>query len=364
MTSRFFAVIGAGSGGLAMAGHLALLGHGVALYNRSAERISEIEERGGVSLRGVVEGLGRIELASSNIAEVVSQADVIMIVVPAFAHRDVAELCAPHLRDGQAVLLTPGRTGGAIEFRRVLERAGTREKVQVAEAQTILHTCRVGSVPAEVTIFSVKQQVPVAALPARDTDDVLARIRETFSQFTRAESVLSTSLGNVGAILHPAPTLLNVGWIETMRTQFLHYYEGITPSVARLLEQMDSERLAIASAIGVSVPSVTEWLESVYGARGGSLFDTIQATDAYREVYAPQTIQHRYLYEDVPTGLVPMASLGDVVGVDTPRMDLVIELACGICGVDFWARGRTVEALGLSGLDAEGLRRFVGIRSP
>ena len=105
MSKRSFAVVGAGAGGLAMAGHLALEGHRVALFNRTAERISEIEERGGVLLRGVVEGVGRIEAVSSDIAQVIPGADMIIVVVPAFAHRDVARLCAPHLTDGQTVLL-------------------------------------------------------------------------------------------------------------------------------------------------------------------------------------------------------------------------------------------------------------------
>ena len=359
MTAARFAIIGAGAGGLAMAGQLALLGCDVALFNRTAERISAVEKRGGVTLTGAVEGTGRIGIASSDIREVVVEADVIVVIVPAFAHRDVARICGPHLRDGQTVLLMPGRTGGAIEFARILEELEIRVDVRIAETQTILHTCRASSHEAEVTVFSVKQHVPVASLPASEKDAVLELVRPILPQFTKAESVLATSMGNVGAILHPAPTLLNTGWIETMRTKFLHYYEGITPSVAGFLEQMDRERLEVANAMGVAVLSTKEWLEDVYRAHGATLYDTIQRTDAYQEIYAPQSIQHRYIYEDVPTGLVPMASFGDVMHVDTPCLDLVIDIASRICGVDFNAQGRTVETLGLASLDTEGLRRFV-----
>lgn len=359
MSKPRFAVIGAGPGGLAIAGHLALLGHRVTLFNRTAERITDIRQRGGVRLTGVVEGTGRIELVTSDIGQALESVKTVIVVVPAFAHGDVAKRCSPYLRAGQTILLMPGRTGGAIEFARVLETMGVDKTVTVAEAQTILHTCRPGTQEGEVVVFSTKQHIPVASLPASKTDAVLELIAPVFPQFTKAESVLETSMGNVGAILHPAPTLLNVGWIETLRTQFLHYYEGITQSVADFIEQLDQERLAVAHSMGAEVLSVKEWLAAVYGVQGMSLHDAIQQNNAYRDIYAPKTIQHRYVYEDVPTGLVPMASLGKALGVDTPCMDVIIKLASFVCGVDFQAQGRTANKLGVTGLDREGLRHFV-----
>jgi len=348
-----FAVIGAGAGGLAMAGHLALLGHEVRLFNRTAERILAIKSQGGVRLRGIVEGSGELTLVSSEIVPVLSNADVVVVAVPAYAHMEIATMCAPHLRGHQIVVLTPGRTGGALEFARTLQRAGGKEVV-IAETQTILHTCR-SVEEATVSILAVKRQVRTAALPAAHTSTVLEMLQPVFPEFVAANDVLETSLGNVGAILHPCPTLLNAGWIETLRTSFLHYYEGITPSIAAFLERLDRERLDVAQALGVSVPTVREWLFEVYGSEGKSLFDAIQATGAYRDIYAPQALVHRYIFEDVPTGLVPLASIGSAVGVNTPAVDLVINLASELCQVDFRRRGRTVDTLGLAGLGKEGL---------
>lgn len=90
-------------------------------------------------------------------------------------------------------------------------------------------------------------------------------------------------------------------------------------SVAGFLEKMDGERLAVARAVGTDVSSVKRWLTSAYvSSEGDTLYDAIQSNEAYREIYAPETIHHRYVYDDVPTGLVPMVSLGKLLGVDTP----------------------------------------------
>lgn len=51
---------------------------------------------------------------------------MILIVVPAFAHKELAEKMVPFLEDGQIIVLNPGRTGGALEFYNVLKSKGLK----------------------------------------------------------------------------------------------------------------------------------------------------------------------------------------------------------------------------------------------
>ena len=96
------------------------------LYNRTAERINEIALRGEIEIEHEdgTQRLGRMAVVTSDIAEVLDGADVTMVVLPASGHRDIACGCAPHLRDGQIVILNPGRTGGALEFHQILNQEG------------------------------------------------------------------------------------------------------------------------------------------------------------------------------------------------------------------------------------------------
>ena len=173
-TSRTYAVIGAGHGGKAMAAHLALLGCQVTLYNRTAERVAAIKARGGIDLENAdgPRGFGRIACVTSDMAEALADADLVMVVVPSSAHADIAKAAAPHLRDGQIVVLHPGRTLGAIEFDKVLRDHGCRADVTVAEAETFIYASRSDG-PAQARIFRIKEAVPVAALPATRTPRVL-----------------------------------------------------------------------------------------------------------------------------------------------------------------------------------------------
>ena len=156
-----------------------------------------------------------------------------MVVVPSSAHADIARECAPHLRDGQIVVLHPGRTLGAIEFKKVLCDHGCKADVTIAEAETFIYASRSDG-PAQARIFRIKEAVPLAALPATRTAQVLEALAPAYPQFIDGVSVLHTGLNNMGAIFHPALTMLNAGRIESTHGDFEFYIEGVTPSTARV----------------------------------------------------------------------------------------------------------------------------------
>lgn len=353
-------VVGAGNGGLAMAAHLALKGLPVFLYSRNEEKVAPIRKAGGIYLHGAMEGFGRIELASTDLEECVQNADVIMVTTPACAHAQVATALAPFV-DGHIVVLNPGRTGGALEVHHIFQQMGAR--ATVAEAQTFIYASRAES-PTSARIFEIKRVVPVAAFPAVKTHAVMRQLQRVYSQFVPAHNVLETSFSNIGAVFHPTPLILNACKVDT-GVCFDYYHEGVTPSVAELMERVDAERVAVAAALGLRVLTAREWLYEAYGARGGNLYEAIQNNGAYTGIKAPTTLDHRYIYEDVPTGLVPIASFGRVAGVPTPYTESLIQMACGLHGTDYRKVGRTVERLGLAGMRPGEIYEYVitGVRT-
>lgn len=364
-----FAVLGAGNAGLALAAYLSLRGFEARLHNRGAARLHAVRSEGGVwlewpSARGgsarATRAFASLAVATTSLAEAIGEAEVILVATPATAHRDLAAGLAPHLRDGQAVVLNPGRTGGALEFRQVLDHEGCTADVVVAEAETLVFACRADA-SARATIFGAKRRVRLAALPARRTVELLHRLRPAFPQFGPAQHVLATGFANIGAVFHPAPLLLNLGRVEAGHA-FEYYHGAVTPSVARVMEAVDAERLAVARAWGVRVPSAVDWLADTYGTPrpvDGGLHAAILATPAYAGIQSPATPDCRYLTEDVPAGLVPLSELGRAAGVATPHMDALVELASTVQGVDLRSSGRRLDRLGIAGRPVWAVRHFV-----
>jgi opine dehydrogenase len=343
-----------------MAAHLALLGCRVTLYNRTPERVAAIKARGGIDLENAdgPRGFGRLACVTSDIQEALSQADLIMVVVPSSAHADIARAAAPYLRDGQIIVLHPGRTFGAIEFNKVLCDQKCAADVTVSEAETFIYASRSDG-PAQARIFRIKEAVPVAALPAKRTPLVLEALRPAYPQYIDGGSVLHTGLNNMGAIFHPALTLLNAGRIESTHGDYQFYIEGVTPSVARVLEVLDRERVTVAASLGIRGRTALEWLKLAYDAEGEDLNEAIHNQPGYYGIKAPSTLNHRYIFEDVPMSLVPIAALGQHFGVSVRGMDSIIRLACIIHRTDYWRRGRTLEKLGIDKLSVSELTQFV-----
>lgn len=351
-----FAVIGAGHGGLAMAGHLAIMGFEVNLYNRSEERLWGVKSTGGIRIESDfgLEGFGEIRIATTDMKEAIENVDIIMVVVPATAHRFIAEQMGPHLKDGQIIVLNPGRTFGVLEFKQVLNSMNIKTDVILAETQTFIYASRAIG-PGQAKIFRIKNSIPVASIRAHLIPEVLKKLRIAYPQFVPGDNIFKTSFDNIGAVFHPTLCILNAGWIEDV-SDFQFYVQGVTPSVAKVLEEVDSERVKVAEALGIRSLTAREWLYLAYSASGDTLYDAMMANPGYRGILAPKRLNMRYLTEDVPTSLVPIASVGKKLGVETPTINSLIHLASLLNQTDYWEIGRTVERLNIADLSLRELR--------
>ena len=262
-------VCGAGHQGLSMAAHLSLCGIDVSLWNRTEKNIHEVVSTGVIHCSGIVDGDALISKVSTNVKDVIS--DFIMVTTPSSAHKDIAREIAPYITPNTIIVLNPGRTFGAIDFAEELKRNGVKELPQIAETQTIVYTCR-KSGPNSTSIFALKNDVKIAAIHGTDIDLILARMPDCLKPyFSPVDSVALTSLSNIGMVLHCAPVMMNVGWIECEKVEFKYYYDGISRSVAHLLEKIDAERQAVAKAGGYEVESLKQWLERTYLVTGNDL---------------------------------------------------------------------------------------------
>ena len=357
MKKPAFAIIGAGNGGQSMAAHLKLLGFRVNLWDVEADKVKALLQAGKISVSGAVTGDAALDLVTGDIGQAVSGVDVIMVVIPALYQGSTAAAMAPYLANGQIIVLHPGATGGVLEVRNALNEKNCKAKILLAEADTLLYTCR-SPKAGEAIIHGVKNQVNVAALPAKDVGEVVAAINTAFPQFKAVPNILYTSLSNTNSMMHPAPTLLNAGRIES-KSPFDYYTDGVTPSITKVIEAADAERRAVCSAFGVKVESVYEWYTRSYGVTGKTLYEKVQNVEAYQGVKGPTTLNTRYLFEDIPTGLVPQALIGRAMGVETPTISAVVHLGNTLLGRNYWEEGRSLKKLGLEGKSAQEIIDFI-----
>ena len=352
------AVLGGGNGGIASAFDFAQGGHEVALYAPDAysSNVADVAAAGGIRAAGGLEGFAPVRYAGTDIAEAMAGAELVIVVGPAYATDSLAGAAGPHLADGMAVLVCPGSCAGALAFLRAAGVEAGSDRVLVGETSTLPYAVRITG-PAEINVFlKLETAVFLAATPPTGTERLLGLVRDVWPAVERAESVFQTTLQNGNPVIHPAVTLLNAGLLERTHGGFLFYEEGVTESVGRLIEAVDLERQAIAGALGVTILS-----EPAIGVRQGYMTEENYSTGYSRApgflgIGAQSQLDHRYLTEDVGYSLVFLSDLATRLGVPTPVMDSVIEIASVVLARDFRAEGaRTLATLGLGDLSAEEL---------
>lgn len=360
-TSKTIAVLGAGSSGQAMAGFLATAGYRVRLWNRPDEDevrrwLEPIARSKTITLRGALEGVAKIELATSDLETATVGADVILVNTTADAHREIGRQLAAVIDESQAIIVMSAGTFGAIDLWRGLAQGGFSGDIPVGETSTTLFGSQAAG-DGIVNISGRKRRVDIASLPGGHADALMTLIPEI--PFIAVSDVLETGLNNVGPCLHVAPMVLNAGWVEAQGGTYRYYRDGITKSVAEVAQRVDEERVAIAAAFGKHPTTLSDYLVNSVDAPAGTLYESINGCGMYADVLSPQRLNHRFLWEDVLAGALPMSTLAKLAGVPAPTISALVTLAGALLGEDFELRGRTESNLGLTGRDVDGVRRLV-----
>ncbi len=352
-------VLGAGNGALATAFDWAQHGHDVALWAppEFAAALEPVVAAGGLTAYGELTGTVPLASVGTDVGAALAGAELVFAVGPAYATAPVARAVREHLTPEQTVVVNPGSCAGAVLFKHTLGVELTSPERRVAETSTLPYAVRATG-PAEITVYHrLTDGIFVAGLPRAITAEVAAQLASVWPGIRAADSVLHTTLQNGNPVIHPAVTLLNAALIERTGGQFLFYEEGVTPAVGRLMQGVDKERMDLAAALGVQILS-----EPALGRRQGYMtvanYDIGYSTaPGFAGISAQPQLDHRYLHEDVGYGLVLFSDLGRRLGVTTPTIDAVIQIASVVMGRDYRAEAaRTLDTLGLGGYDADALR--------
>lgn len=346
------AIFGAGGGGTSAAAHLTTLGFSIRLYSQDETALAPLRDSGGIDyIAPFGDGFAAIPVITSDAAEAMAGADLVMIVSPAHLHEKWVAAAAPHLTAEQVLFISPGHT--LLLIPRVLREHGIEHPV-FCETATLPYLCR-RIEPTKCRISRVSEFMVFGAFPGRETARLFDVVKTVYPSVQRFSNVLETVFPYGNAIHHPPTTLCNAGRIEATGGDFRHYYDGITPAVGRLIDAVDRERLAVAEALGAAtMPFVELFYRMSYTTRAaretGLAYEAFHQSEPDRWIMAPTQLDHRYFLEDVPYGQMIYSELGRIAGVETPTIDHIIRLASIALGRDLRADGMTLERMGLGGL--------------
>lgn len=387
------AVLGAGAVGKAIAGDCALGGAKVRIcdFEPFAEKTLKNVEKVGIKFYGDQvnlygferEGFAKMEKVTTDVAEAVKGAGIIVIATPTFGHKPFFEKLIPCLEDGQVIHIFPDNFGTLI-LRKMMREAGCTKNVIIGGWSSSTYGSRVempgGVITHKIRVYYRAITLRGAAMPATDTEAFIesSKYLPSMDAVTYGEgavagdTVLDTGFSNVNPVLHCPGAILGVSTMENFGTifgedkfKFSIYSHAYCPSISQVQYTFYQEECTLADTIGVGIqPYEKEHFfsrENVLGQEymGLDYLIPFDKQDPIQYGTGPFTMENRYITEDIPVGCYVYQQLGNVYGVNTPVVDSMISLACAILGRDLTANGYTLEYIGIDNMTKEELNDYL-----
>lgn len=346
-------IAGAGAIAFGTAAFLAQNGHDPMLWSPSGARTAALADGAPLAATGAVEAECRPRVAAGA-AELAAENEVVLIALPAYGHKAVMDALAPHLRQGQPVIISSHASFGALYLGGLLAARGVSAPV-TCWGTTVVTGRQAG--PAAVRVNTLRKLVDLCTLPETGAEAGQALCERLFGpRFMQRGGLLAIALSNLNPQNHMGIALANMTRME--RGETWGQGENVTPNVGRLLEALDAERLAIAEALGLKVRTIFEHFHLSFHVPVASISEMNQAMHRQGNGgTGPATADSRYVTEDVPFGLVPTVVLGDLVGRPARLHRAGIEIFSAMYGRDFMAENDLLAALGPERLTLDGLGR-------
>jgi opine dehydrogenase len=324
MNRKKIAVLGGGNAGFALAGYFSHLGHSVNLYKKSLSN-NDSEMNYKVFSKGVVEFKSTINLVTNSIVEALEEAELIFITVPAYHHNALFDEIIGCLNENTTIYLMPDNYGCYLLKKKLLERGLGRYR-RVLSLNSFLFACR--QITQEmILIKGVKNTIKVSSIYEEVIDEGLSALNDIYPIFVKSTEIIDVQLSNMNPVVHTATTLMNTGWIETTKGNFDFYSEGISFSVANVIESIDKERIELGKKLGFEMDSLLTNMQKLYNSTETNLYSALTESFIHTKDLGPQSLDTRYINEDIPYGLMPMSALGKKLNVQTKAIDTVISLA-------------------------------------
>lgn len=354
------AVLGGGQGAHAMTADMTLRGLKVNMFElpEYSGPMAHALKTGKIEISGLTEGVAEPNLITTDLEKALDGVSLIFVVVPTVAQKFFIQALKPHLRKGQTIVIVAGNFASlkiAPYFGDIVKEGN----VLLAETSSLPYFARLIG-PGRVMI-TFKTPVAVAAFPGKYTSRVVEQVRQAYPNTSPLTDILEAALCNFNMLGHPAGSLLNAGAIEFADMngrEYFMYKEGCSPSVSRVVGAVDEERRAVAKALGYQLTPLVDILHHLGFCDEPSIYQGLQSP-ILTSGAGPKGLKHRYITEDVPFLLVPLAQLADLVGVDVPVVKSLITIACTLNETDYRSEGRNLESLGLSGKSVDELKRFL-----
>ncbi|MDD5676677.1 MAG: NAD/NADP octopine/nopaline dehydrogenase family protein [Kiritimatiellae bacterium] len=316
-------------------------------------------------------GTAKIDMVTTNIAEAMKGAGLVIVAVPAKGLKRFFEKMIPHIEDGQVISIFPDNFGALI-LRNMLREKKSSPEVIIGGWSSMPYGVRLDG-PGKLNCIMRIRSIMWDTLPSRDGDKFI-EIMEQIPPFDgaveikRGDTVVGVDLSNPNPVIHVPGSILNVGAMEVSEMEgtlgipkgkYSMYKYGMSPAVSHVQLAFYKEEMKIAEAMNIKIAQHQE--DQFYWKGGIMGFEYwVPYVDVIMPpIVGPTSVEHRYFTEDIPVGTVVRYNLAVKFGVDVPIIESMIRIGSVICRQDFFKNGISLKELGLEKLNRSQIIKYL-----
>ena len=329
-------IMGSGNTGLSTALKLKYDGKSVCLFDveEFCESIKDLHSKTILKFQSE-EKILNLDLVTTNIKEALNFSKIIIICVPAYAHKEFAKVLSNNVTKDHIVILMPG-TLGSLEIRNILVKNNS-----------------------EIPILGEVPSLGIGINPKKLSEKTINILKKFFPTLTAYKDVIECGFSSLNPVVHPAGVLLNSGRIEKSEGEFYFYNEGITPSVSNVINSVDKERRNIAAIFDHKLSNISDsFHEAGFGIKG-NLVETLSSSNMLTSLKAPGVVNHRWMTEDISYGIYTWSLIGQKFEVPTRTMNNIIELGSTLLNTDLRKDSRNLDDLGIKNLSLDEIKKII-----
>ena len=285
---------------------------------------------------------------SKDPSAVVPGCDIVILIVPAFAHEEYLKTVAPYIDKKTVIVGLPGQPGFEYQCMNILGEISSQ--ITIMSFETLPWACRITEFGLKVDVLGTKKFLAASMLQGKETPSkpplssvqVLLGLEPALQQTKHFLVILFMSYSFVHiAIMYGRWK----DWDKKPLDEEPLFYQGIDEATANLLETCSKEFLNVAHGITAKHPSVDlselldiyNWYLTYYKEDiedPSNLYQAIRTNKSYKGLVHPMNKENgkfvpnfksRYLTEDIPMGMVVFKGVAEIAGIDTPMNDMLLQ---------------------------------------
>lgn len=357
-------IVGSGNAGCAHACMFTEFGHSVNLlktsYSMHDDNFNKIEKNGYIEYFSKNKGkkAAKLSMISRDFEKSLKNADVVFIMTQTLQHKIIADLVIESLdiNTTQMIVVVPGYLG-SMYFDELLKK---NRNLIIAEGESTPFDARIIEAGVVEILFKNVRNA-LGFYPSEKSEVGLSLAKDIIDTYSyKRTNVIESAMHNPNLIVHTIGAIMSASRIEKSGGDFWMYREAFSPSMWNLIHQLDEEKnFVISSFGGISSSYLNE-------CKFRNEFDLNQDAHKVFEMYAeeggpkgPDSLDTRFIYEDVPMGLCLLESLSSKLGKETPIASSLINISSSLLNKDFRLMARNLECLGISELSVEELKEIL-----